>query len=61
MYRQSPVSLNFWILSLFFVNDLQALHVNLGCRLKCISGINLSHANKNLLTLSFILHLVLTC
>ena len=38
----------------------QALYVNPGC-LKCISCINLSPANKNFLTISFILHFVLTC
>ena len=54
------VSLCFCILSLFFVNDSQALYVNSGC-LKCISGINLSAANKKLLAISFILDRVLTC
>ena len=32
---------------------LQALYINPGC-LKCISGMNLSLANKNLITISFI-------
>ena len=54
MYRESPVSLNFCILSLFFVNGPKALYVNL-CRLRCISDIILSPANKNLLTISVIL------
>ena len=52
---ESPVSLNFWILSLFFVNGQQALYVNLGC-LKYISGINLSPANKNLINILFNLY-----
>ena len=47
------------ILSLFLVNDPQALYVNPGC-LNCISGIYLSPANENLLTISFNLYLVLT-
>ena len=54
----------FWISSLFksfysffiLVNGPQALYVNPGC-LKCISGVNLSLANKNLFTISFILYL----
>ena len=41
----------FFILSLFFVNGPWAVKVNPGC-LKSISGINLSPANKNLLTIS---------
>ena len=49
IYRESPVSLNFCILSLFYVNGPKALYVNPGC-VKCISGINLSPVNKNLLT-----------
>ena len=49
------VSLNYWILSLFFVNGPQTLDVNLSC-LKCISDISLLPANKNLLTISFILY-----
>ena len=60
MYLESPVSLKFFIRSLFLVNGPQALHVYPGC-LKCISGINLPPANKNLLTISFILYLILTC
>ena len=61
MDLESPILLNFCILSLLFVNYLpQALYVNPGY-LECISGINLSPANKNLLTISFILHLALTC
>ena len=56
MYRESPVSLNIWIISLFFVNGLEALYVN-PVYLKYISGINLSPANKKLLTVSFILYL----
>ena len=65
MYRESPISLNFCILSLLFVNDPQALYINPdlsseeGC-LKYTSGINLSSANKNLLAISLILYLVLT-
>ena len=43
-----------------FVNGPQALYVNPGC-LKFIWGINVSLGNKNLLTISFILYLVLTC
>ena len=54
-YRESLISINFCILCLFFVDDPQALYVNPDC-LKCISGINLSPANKNLLTISFILY-----
>ena len=45
--------LNFWILSLFFENGSQAQYVNSGC-LKCISGIDLSPANKNLFKIHFI-------
>ena len=59
MYRESPVSLNFWILPLFFAKVSQALYVNPGC-LKFISGINLSPANENVFTISSILYLVLT-
>ena len=43
------------LLNSFFdllVNGLQALYVNLG-RLKCISGVNVSPANKNLFIISF--------
>ena len=43
----------------FFVNGPQELYVNPGC-IKCIYGINLSHANENVFTNSFILSLVLT-
>ena len=43
------------ILSWFFVNGPQALYINPGC-LKCTTGINLSPANKNLLTISVILY-----
>ena len=51
IYRKSPVSLNFCIISFFFfVNGPQALYINPGY-LKCISGINLSPTNKNLFTL----------
>ena len=53
MYFVSPVSLNFWILSLFLVNGPQALKVNAGY-FECNSGINVSPANKNVLTISFI-------
>ena len=60
MYLESLVSLKLFILYLFLVNDPQALHLNPGC-LECISGINLSPAIKNVLTISFILQLVLTC
>ena len=42
-----PVIINFPILCLFFLNGPQALEVKPGC-FKCISGINLSAANKNL-------------
>ena len=58
MYYESPVSLNFCVLSLFLVNSVQEVCVNLdlpctaGC-LKYISGMNLSPANKNLFTISF--------
>ena len=48
MYYKSPVSSNFFILSLFFINGPQALYVKSAC-LKCILGTNLSHANKKLL------------
>ena len=44
-----------FILSLFFVNSPQPLDVKPGC-LKCISDMNLSPANKKLLTISFILY-----
>ena len=37
------------------MNGPQALYLNLGC-LKCISGINLSPANKNLFINGFILY-----
>ena len=47
MYRESPAYLNFCILSSFFVNGPQALHVSPGY-LKCSLGINLSPANNNL-------------
>ena len=47
--------LDFFILSLFLVNERQALYVNPGC-LKCISGINLSAANKKLFIIEFILY-----
>ena len=60
MYRESPVSLNFYILSLFFVNGPQALYINPVC-LKCSSGMDLSSVNKELFTISFILYLVKTC
>ena len=43
-------------LSLVLVNGPQALYVKPGC-FKCISAINLSPANKNLLTISFLLYL----
>ena len=55
MYLESPVCLNFFILYLFLVNGSQALYGNPGC-LKCISGIDTSPANKNLLIISSILH-----
>ena len=60
IYRESAVFLNFFFLPLLFINVQQALYGHPGC-LKCISSINLSPANKNLLTISFILYLVLTC
>ena len=53
MYLESLVSLIFFILSLFLVNDSQALYVNPGC-LKCISGINLLSASKSLFTIECI-------
>ena len=53
------VSLNFCILSLFFVSYPQALYANSGC-LKGISGIKLS-ANKNLFNISFSVYLLLSC
>ena len=59
-YRKSPSFANFCILSLFFVNEPEALYLNPGY-LKSTSGINLSPANKILLTISFPLYLVLTC
>ena len=37
-------------MSLFSVNGPKALYVNPGC-VKCISGINLSPANKSLFTM----------
>ena len=48
---------NFCILVIFFlcVNNPQALSVNAGC-LKCISNMNLSLANKNLLIILFTLY-----
>ena len=60
IYRQSPVSLNFYIFYSFFVNGPQAPYVNPECR-KCNLGINLSPANKTLLTLTILFrYLVLT-
>ena len=58
--HESHVSLNFCILSLLFANAPQARYVNpnLLCAvrcLKCISGITLCPANKNVFTISFIL------
>ena len=47
MYLESPVSLNFYTPYFFIVNGPQALYVNPGC-LKCVSGMNLSLANKSL-------------
>ena len=58
IYLESSVSLNIWIIFLFLVNaqaNLQALRVNLGY-FKCISVINLSRVNKNVLTVPFILY-----
>ena len=57
MYRESPVSLNlnFWILCLLFINGPQALYVNSDC-FKCVSGINLSPANNNLLFLFYLFY-----
>ena len=60
IYRESPDSLNFYILSLLLLNGPQAFYVNPGY-LKCIFGINVSPANKKLLIISFIWYLVLTC
>ena len=45
---------------MFFVNGPQELYVNLDC-LKVISGITLYPTNKDLLIISTILCLVLTC
>ena len=53
---ESHVPLDFWILSLLLVNGTQALKVNPG-HLKCISGISLFPANKNLFIILFILYL----
>ena len=47
MYLDSHVSLNFYILSLFLVNDSQALQVNLGS-FKWFLGMKLSPANTNM-------------
>ena len=47
---------NFCIPSLFLVNGPQEIYVNLGC-LKCISGMNLSPANKRFFIILFILYL----
>ena len=49
-----------FLLCFFFVNGPEEFYVNPGC-LKCISGTNLSPANKNLLIVSFIFYLALTC
>ena len=46
IYPESFLSLIFCILSLFLENVPQVLWVNPGC--KCISGMNLSPASKNL-------------
>ena len=54
MYLESPVSLNFFILSLFLVNGPKALYINLG---HCISGMNLCPPNKNWFIISFISYL----
>ena len=59
-YRESAFPLHFSIFSLFYVSGPQALYVNPSC-LKCISGINLFPANKNVLSISIILYLVLSC
>ena len=56
MYSKSPVSLNFWILSLFFVNGPEVLCVKSGC-IKRMLSLNLSPSNKNLSTISFISHI----
>ena len=58
IYLESSVSLNIWIIFLFLVNaqaNPQAQRVNLGY-FKCISVINLSRVNKNVLTISLILY-----
>ena len=58
IYLESSVSLNIWIIILFLVNaqtNPQALLVNLGY-FKCISVINLSRVNKNVLTVPFIFY-----
>ena len=47
MYLKSLVSLNFCILYLFLVKGPQTLYVNSGC-VKCISGMILSPADKNI-------------
>ena len=57
---ESTFPLHFSIFSLFYVSGPQALYVNPSC-LKCISGINLFPANKNVLSISIILYLVLSC
>ena len=60
MYLESTVSLNFCILHFFFLIIVrQPLYVSPGC-LKCVSGENVSLANKNLLTISLTLCFVLT-
>ena len=53
----SSVSLNFYILSLIFVNGPQALCVNTGCII-CISGMNVSPANKKLPIITFVLYIL---
>ena len=52
-YLEAPVSLNIYILSLFFLNGPEVLFVNPGC-LKCISGMNLTSVNKKLFIDSYL-------
>ena len=56
MHHDSPVYLNFCIVSLFLVNGKQALYVNAAVHvagyLKLISDANVSPANKSLFTIS---------
>ena len=65
VYQESPVSLNFYTISLFFVNCPQALYVNpdlpsAGSCLTCFQGIDVSPVHKTFFTISFILYLVIS-